>query len=129
MADGIGIDGLGARADLAWLRAGSASADPALRERQQTFTEALGRHGVGPKPTEPEDEARRAAEQFVAAVFIQPILKEMRAQNHAPAPFGPTEGEKALAPLVDAQLADRIVRAQQFGLVDRIAHDLRRAGA
>lgn len=136
-----------------------------IADRQRSFLEAMGRHGVGavrrsthtlsptPAPaseTAPPDahnapdtpatagvsgapdpsahtpdRARRAAEQFVATTFLMPILKEIRAQNRAAPPFGPTEAEKSLGPLMDAQLADRMVRSRQFGIVDRIAADLR----
>lgn len=99
-------------------------------DRQRAFLDALGRHGVGPpetaRPGQTRDRARQAAEQFVAATFLQPILKEIRSQNRAAPPFGPTDAEKALGPMMDAQMADRMVRAHQFGLVERIAADLRR---
>lgn len=102
-------------------------------DRQRAFLDAMGRHGVGPraesKPGEKRDEARVAAEQFVAATFLQPILKEIRSQNRAAPPFGPTDAEKALGPMMDAQLADRMVKASQFGLVERIASDLRKRAA
>lgn len=109
-----------------------------IGERQRAFLDAIGRHGVELAPgdrsestdDQPDrDAARQAAEQFVATTFLQPILKELRAQNRAEAPFGPTEAEKTLGPLMDAQLADRMVRSHQFGLVDRIAADLRQRSA
>jgi hypothetical protein len=107
---------------------------PAPREGQRSFLEALGRHGVVAAPGEgagPEgaergdDRARRAAEQFVSTTFLLPILKELRAQNRTPPPFGPTQAEKTLGPIMDAQLADRMVRSSQFALVDRVASELR----
>ncbi|MCA9288492.1 MAG: hypothetical protein KDA05_07900 [Phycisphaerales bacterium] len=127
-----------------------------LRDRQESFLQALGRHdaaldaavpsspfATAPDPlytptdaldrslpavagTRAADPARAAAEQFVATTFLMPVLKEIRAQNNAAAPFGPTQAEKSLGPLMDAMLADRMVKSHQFALVDRIAADLRR---
>ena len=127
-----------------------------LRDRQASFLQALGRHDTAldaavpgspfamapnrlyaaadaPDESSPartrqrdSDPARAAAEQFVATTFLMPVLKEIRAQNRAAPPFGPTQAEKSLGPLMDAMLADRMVKSHQFALVDRIAADLRR---
>ncbi|MEZ6235497.1 MAG: hypothetical protein R3B68_15030 [Phycisphaerales bacterium] len=127
-----------------------------LRDRQASFLQALGRHNAAldaavpgspfatasvplytaadaPDGSSPArgrqrdgDPARAAAEQFVATTFLMPVLKEIRAQNNAAPPFGPTQAEKSLGPLMDAMLADRMVKSHQFALVDRIAADLRR---
>lgn len=102
-------------------------------DRQRSFLEAMGRHGVAAAPraesgsteSDADAKARRAAEQFVSTTFILPILKELRAQNRAAPPFGPTQAEKTLGPMMDAQLADRMVRSSQFALVDRVAAELR----
>lgn len=123
-------DGIGSRGVMA---TASPIASGPILDRQRGFLEAIGRHRAGPVgsargPRGDDDPARQAAEQFVAATFVQPILKEARAQNRAPAPFGPSEAEKTLGPLMDAMLADRIVRARGFGIVDRIASDLGRVG-
>jgi hypothetical protein len=104
-----------------------------MLDRQRSFLESMGRHGIAPvaggesAPSEgdADDKARRAAEQFVSTTFILPILKELRAQNRAAPPFGPTQAEKTLGPMMDAQLADRMVRSGQFALVDRVAAELR----
>lgn len=69
--------------------------------------------------------ARQAAEQLVAITFVQPLLREARESNHAAAPFAPGAIEKQFAPLLDAQLSDRIVRASRWPLIDRVAHDMR----
>lgn len=73
---------------------------------------------------------RAAAEEFVAATLIQPILAQLRAQNSAAAPFQPGEAEKAFGPLLDGEMALQIARAQGFGVVDAVARNLlERSGA
>ncbi len=66
------------------------------------------------------DEARKAAEGLIATSFIKPILSQVRESNHAPAPFGPTNAEKQFGSLLDNRLADEIVHASQFPIVDRL---------
>lgn len=96
------------------------------RERsagQRSFLDAIAKanDGVGT----PRERARAAAEQLVATTFIAPILKEAReAAAKVPPPFGPGEGEKQFRALGDARLADRLARAANWGIVDRIASDL-----
>jgi len=76
--------------------------------------------------TAPTDaDARSAAEEFVAVAFIEPILHALRESNHAAAPFGPTAGEKAFGPLLDAEIARGIVARERYGLVDAVARGLR----
>ncbi len=72
----------------------------------------------------PEQQARGAAEEFVAMALIQPVLKQLRESNHASPPFGPTEGEKKFGAVLDSEVAKRIVRASRFPLVDRMATSL-----
>lgn len=118
--------------DASLLLASSRTPVPGLADRQRAFLDVLGRQHApaasgadGAPGARDPDRARKAAEQFIASTFLMPILKEIRAQNRAAPPFGPTQAEKALGPLMDAQLADRIVRSSQFGLVDRVADQLR----
>jgi Rod binding domain-containing protein len=70
--------------------------------------------------------AREAAEGLVSTSFIKPILTQARESNKAPAPFGPTQAEKQFGSLLDNQLADEIVRASQFPLVDRMVEQFTR---
>lgn len=87
------------------------------------FSSVLGR--IQPLPGETADQtARKGAEQFVAIALVQPVLKSLRDNNHASAPFAPTQGEKQFQSLLDADLAQRIVRTRHFPLVDRLASDL-----
>lgn len=87
------------------------------------FASVLGRMGKG--VDESDDQlARRSAENFVSMTFVQPLLKQLRSSTNIAPPFAPTEAEKQFQGLMDAELAQRIVRSAQFPLVDRIALDL-----
>ncbi|MBL4590402.1 MAG: hypothetical protein JKY96_00430 [Phycisphaerales bacterium] len=68
--------------------------------------------------------ARQAAEQLVASTLITPILKSLRDSNQAAEPFGPTDADKQFGSLLDTKLADQIVSASNFPLVDRIQRDM-----
>jgi Rod binding domain-containing protein len=91
---------------------------------QDAFADIMARASKAPGSR--EDRARDAAEQFVAITFVQPALKELREGNQAAPPFAPSEGEKQFRALLDAELARRIVHKANYGLVDRVAHDLLR---
>lgn len=100
-----------------------------LRERQTGFADILAgasanRAGQGGRAGLSRPDARTAAEDFVAVAFVAPILKSLRENDHTPAPFAPSAGEKQFRSLVDQQIARQVVHAQRFGLVDRIARDL-----
>ncbi|QYU67019.1 hypothetical protein J4558_18970 [Leptolyngbya sp. 15MV] len=100
---------------------------------QQSFAASLGRRldqGAGGERVTAEEAARRAARTLVSQAFVQQMLKLLRETNQAAPPFRPGPGEKQFRSLMDAELAERIVGASRFALVDRIAADLsRRAGA
>lgn len=120
--------GMGADSRLAALgtRAG-ATADRSARsfsiqDFQAEFSSVLARE-TGRKPAGPEA-AREAAADFVAAALVEPVLKELRSNAHAAAPFAPGPGEKQFRGLLDAQIARRITRAAHFPLVDHLAQVL-----
>jgi Rod binding domain-containing protein len=92
-----------------------------LRNSQQSFLEALGK---AKRQDTPESAARDAAEQWVAATLVQPLLKQLRDMNTAAPPFSPGPGEKQFGALMDAQVAHQIVTAKHFPLVDRVARQL-----
>lgn len=71
-------------------------------------------------------QVRGAAEELVSIALIQPILAELRASSHAAEPFAPGPYEKQFGSLMDAELSRRLVKAQNFPLVDRLARDLLR---
>lgn len=73
------------------------------------------------------NEARQAAEAFVAKVFIEPLLKQARESNKEAPPFGPGQGEKQFASLIDAQRSLDLVRSASWPIVDRLTADLSRA--
>lgn len=102
--------------------------DPMI-DRQSDFLNSLGIEGrkIDARETRASDEdtALKAAQDFVATTFIQPILKQAREMDNAPPPFGRTDAEKQLASLADGRLALDIVRASNFPLVERLARDMR----
>lgn len=75
---------------------------------------------------EPEEQTRRAAEEFVAQALVLPILKQVRETNQAAAPFAPGPYEKSIGALFDQETAVKIVRAEGFALVDAVARNLLR---
>ena len=73
------------------------------------------------------NDARSAAEELVAITFIQPVLALLRDSNMAEAPFAPGAAEKRFGPLLDAEIARKVVKASNFDLVDAVARKLRGA--
>ncbi|MFG0274000.1 MAG: hypothetical protein ACF8QF_02970 [Phycisphaerales bacterium] len=71
------------------------------------------------------DPAREAAEQLVAISFIQPVLANLRESSMAADPFGPGDAERRFGHLWDAAIAQRVVKARGFGLVDAVARSVR----
>lgn len=84
--------------------------------------------GFNPGVSVEDDDARKAAQGLVSTTFIEPILKQARESNDAPPPFGPSRVEKQFGALLDTSLAEEIVQASDFPLVDRIAADLSKHG-
>jgi len=72
-------------------------------------------------------QTRAAAEEFVAIGLVQPILASMRELNQAAEPFAAGAAERRFGPMLDAEIAQRIVRSANFGLVDSVARQLLRA--
>lgn len=66
-------------------------------------------------------EAREAANQLVASTFIIPILGKLRDSSMAEGPFAPGAAEKRFGPMLDQHMADRIIEASNFDIVDAIA--------
>ncbi len=68
------------------------------------------------------EKAHEAAEQFVASSLVIPILATLRANTFgAEGPFAPNMAEKRFGPVFDQQIADRVVQAANFPIVDMIA--------
>lgn len=92
----------------------------AVEQREpERFLSAL--HRQAEAADDGAEAALDAARDFVSNTLVKPILKQMREMNQAAPPFAPGPYEKAFAGMVDEQVADRIVRAQRFAIVDRIA--------
>ncbi len=103
---------------------------PARRSAQQAFAQTLGKHADTPDvPRSPAQQARDAAEGLVSQTFVQPMLKLFRDSNRAAPPFAPTPAEKQFRSLMDVQLAQQIVSAKQFPIVDAIADHLIKHGS
>ncbi len=104
----------------------SAARDGSLGATQRSFAEVMAIAGRGPQDQLAEvDESRQTAEQLVATTLVEPILKQLRESNNAPPPFGPGKGEQQFRAMTDAHTAKEIVRSGQFGLVERLAQDMR----
>lgn len=103
-----------------------------VSERQESFASVLSRadQRPGAKNRTEGEKARDAAEQFVSITFLQPVLKQLRATSlAAEGPFKPTAAEKQFQSLYDAELSQRLVKASNWPLVDRIADDIQKASA
>ncbi|HVU64840.1 MAG TPA: hypothetical protein VHC70_12745 [Phycisphaerales bacterium] len=106
--------------DAALFRRGNGTAEGSDRA---SFASVLGKLRQDGHES-PEAYARRSAESFVAIGLVQPVLKKLRESNNAAPPFAPTDAEKQFRSLADADLAQHIVHAKNFPLVDRIARQL-----
>jgi hypothetical protein len=115
--------GLNAAGRLGMLSAGLAGASAGdLAGARRSFKIVLGK-AVGEAQGR-EQRAREGAEQLVAQTFVLPLLKQLRESDRTAPPFAPTQAEKQFRALMDAELAQQLVRAGRFGLVERVARDL-----
>lgn len=108
---------------------------PPVHGRDALATESTGQRPVqsaafssffgdaGAAASDPE-QARESAEEFVAVAFIQPVLKSLRESNNAAEPFKPGPAERAFQPMLDAQIAQRIVERQDYDLVDAVTRQM-----
>lgn len=104
----------------------SANTNEASRNATNTSSKlsTLGAFKLDANEADPVAKARAAAEGLVSTTFIEPILKQVRESNDTPPPFGPSSAEKQFASLLDTKLADEIVHAANFPLVERISKQL-----
>ncbi|MCC5786435.1 MAG: hypothetical protein JJU33_07030 [Phycisphaerales bacterium] len=91
------------------------------------FRELMGQGPTRADTRKPEEQAREAAEQLLSVSFIQPVLKQVREMNDAPPPWGPTQAEKQFGPMLDAKLADQLIKAARLPIVERLSRDLNRS--
>ncbi len=86
------------------------------RDRTMSFEDQLRAAPAEDKT----QKARKAAQQFVGVVFIEPILASMRETNQATGAFAPGDAERRFGPLLDQHLSDRITSSSNFPLVDSL---------
>ena len=94
-------------------------ADTSLIQSQADFASILGR--AKSAELTPEQRAREGAEQLVAVSLVQPILKQMRENTWAAAPFAPNQAERTFRGMMDSEFAQRLVKSGRWGLVDAVA--------
>jgi len=92
-------------------------------DRQREFASILARRVEGPGAVEqtPKERATDAARQLVSIALIQPMLAQLRETSKAAHPFAPTSAERQFRAMSDAHLAQDIVKAANFPLVDVLA--------
>lgn len=89
-------------------------------ERDKLWKDRIERQREADADPERFARAQEGAEQLVASTFIVPILQQLRESSQAAPPFGPGMYEKRLGPMLDAQVADRIVSAQGLPIVEAV---------
>ena len=127
---GIGT-GLGAPSALISPRGFAGRGGETFRSILSTATQGPLQNGSipGEATKEKAADSRRAAEDFIAQTLILPVLKQLRETNQAAAPFAPGDAERQFMPMYDEMIAQQIVRAKHFPLVDSVArHLLGRSG-
>jgi Rod binding domain-containing protein len=73
---------------------------------------------------QPKQTPRQAAEEFISMALVQPILEQLRETNQAAGPFAPGDAEKRFGPMLDAEIAHRMVKSAGWGLVGAVASRL-----
>ena len=128
MANPVELGALSPSGSLASLRVEAGFASRLTDRAQTDFAEILGiaNRAAASTPTDPAEQARDAAERFVASVLVQPMLALARASNDQPPPFGPGPGENQFGSILDAQRAMELVRSTRWPIVDRLTDDLTR---
>lgn len=91
---------------------------------QKAFTQIMGREVDRLRGKPDPAKTREAAQNFVAIALVQPVFKQLRSTNNAAAPFAPTKAEQQFQSMIDAQLAQKMVKSGNWPLVDRLAQDM-----
>ena len=60
----------------------------------------------------------------LAALPCTPLLAQIRENNKAAAPFGPTDGEKRFGPIFDQAVADSMSRPDRFPMVKAVERSI-----
>lgn len=95
--------------------------------RKEAFDSALRRALGGDQQA--KQSPRQVAEEFIAIALVQPVLEQLRETNQAAEPFAPSDVEKRFGPMFDAEIAHRMVKSSNWGLVDSVATRLERNAA
>jgi hypothetical protein len=89
------------------------------------FADLLPKDGAtGRRAVSTEDQARKAAEQFVAGTLVLPILREARENPFKTEMFHGGATEDAFGQQLDTILADRITASANLGIVDSVYRSL-----
>lgn len=110
-----------------WDRASFASLDAGQTDFAGVLGRAQSRADAG--HTSKEDAAKSAARELVAIAFVQPVLKQAREARAGEGPFGVTQAERQFGGMLDSMTAGNIVKSSNWGLVDRLAHDMLKRNA
>lgn len=65
-----------------------------------------------------------AARRLVSDAFVEPLLREARESSQPGGMFAPGAGEKRFGHLVDRAMADRVVDAHRFDVVEAVERSL-----
>lgn len=100
--------------------------DSSQADRQREFAAILSRgmERPGAKQATPQEQAKDAARQLVSIALVQPLLSQLRETSQAAPPFAPTSAERQFRAMSDAQIAQDIVKASNFPLVDVLARQM-----
>jgi Rod binding domain-containing protein len=98
---------------------------PALSsDDQRAFTQVMGQEIDKIRGKADPAKVREAAENFVSIALVQPVFKQLRSTNNTAAPFAPTKAEQQFQSMIDARLAQKMVKSSNWPLVDRLAQDM-----
>ncbi len=98
---------------------------PALSsDDQRAFTQVMGQEIDRIRGKADPAKVREAAENFVSIALVQPVFKQLRSTNNTAAPFAPTKAEQQFQSMIDARLAQKMVKSSNWPLVDRLAQDM-----
>jgi len=96
----------------------------ANEEAKATFASVLARESGALDASAQEAAVRKGAEELVSAVFVQPLLKQLRENNHAAAPFAPTSAEKQFQSMMDGKIALDLTRRCRFPIVETVTRSV-----
>jgi hypothetical protein len=80
---------------------------------------SAGTAGAAGSPSRREA-AAEAVSQLVSAALVQPALGSLRGGTFSEGPFAPGMAERRFGPLLDREIADRVVHAANFPIIGAI---------